>query len=278
MGMQVDELDPDVTDATGQMPPAPPMRLDVAGARVTISCPSRAALFDQMAQRLRHGQGFALATINLDHLVKLRESDAFRTAYARHELVVADGNPVVWLSRLARRPVALLPGSELIEPICAWAAQQGIAVAFCGSTAATLDKAATELRRRIPGLRIAAQIAPPMGFDPTGAEARAVLEKLRTSGAGICFLALGAPKQEILAIHGRRVAPELGFVSIGAGLDFIAGHQTRAPRLVRRLALEWLWRMLSDPKRLALRYIKCALILPGHGWAALRLRARNARD
>ncbi|MCC5991743.1 MAG: WecB/TagA/CpsF family glycosyltransferase [Rhodobacteraceae bacterium] len=254
------------------------MRLDVAGARVTISCPTRAMLFEQMEQRLRLGQGFALATINLDHLVKLRESGDFREAYSRHELVVADGNPVVWLSRLARRPVALLPGSELIEPICAWAARQGIAVAFCGSTAATLDKAATELRHKIPGLRIAAQIAPPMGFDPVGPDARAMLEELRAAGAGICFLALSAPKQEILAIHGRDVAPELGFVSIGAGLDFISGRQTRAPRLVRRLALEWLWRMLSDPKRLVLRYIKSALILPGQARAALRLRAEHARE
>jgi len=93
------------------------------------------------------------------------------------------------------------------------------------------------------------------------------------SGAGLVFLALGAPKQERLAARGRALQPELGFVSIGAGLDFLAGSQRRAPRLVRRLALEWLWRAGSDPKRLAGRYARCAAILPGHALRAWRMRS-----
>lgn len=106
-------------------------------------------------------------------------------------------------------------------------------------------------------------IAPPFGFDPQGADAVSHLETIRQSGAQLCFLALGAPKQEQLAIEGRERAPGCGFVSIGAGLDFIAGSQTRAPKWVRALALEWVWRMLSNPKRLAGRYWKCILIMPG---------------
>jgi exopolysaccharide biosynthesis WecB/TagA/CpsF family protein len=124
-----------------------------------------------------------------------------------------------------------------------------------------------------PGLRIVAQIAPPQGFDPAGAGGQAALEALGASGARLCFLALGAPKQEILAARGRGVLGQVGFVSIGAGLDFIAGAQVRAPLWVRKIAMEWAWRMASHPRRLAKRYLDCALILPG-----LMVQARAARD
>ena len=88
------------------------------------------------------------------------------------------------------------------------------------------------------------------------------------SGARLCILARGAPKQEMFAARGTERLP--GFVSIGAGLDFIAGTQRRAPRWVRQIAVEWFWRMACDPRRLALRYWSCVLILPELVLAALR--------
>ncbi|MFN3723556.1 MAG: WecB/TagA/CpsF family glycosyltransferase, partial [Paracoccaceae bacterium] len=74
------------------------------------------------------------------------------------------------------------------------------------------------------------------------------------------------------AVFGRAQAPAIGFCGFGAGLDFVAGQQTRAPVWMRRLALEWLWRALSAPRRLIPRYAACAAILPGHVVAALRQR------
>lgn len=248
------------------------MEFSFAPHRIAVNMPTRAVLMAEVARRLAAGQGFALATINLDHLVKLGRDPAFAAAYAAQDLVVADGNPIVWLSRLARRPVALVPGSDLILPLAQAAADAGVAVALLGSTESALAAAAQGLRARVPGLEVAASIAPPMGFDPDGPGAAEVLEQLRSSGAGLVFLALGAPKQERLAARGRGVLPGIGFASIGAGLDFIAGTQKRAPAWVRALAMEWLWRMLSNPRRLARRYAECALILPGQAGAALKLR------
>jgi N-acetylglucosaminyldiphosphoundecaprenol N-acetyl-beta-D-mannosaminyltransferase len=240
--------------------------------RIVVNVPTRAALLAEVSRRLRAGRGFALATINLDHLVKLRRDPAFAAAYAAQDLVVADGNPIVWLSRLARRPVQLVPGSDLIVPLAQAAAGAGVSVALLGSTQPALAAAAEGLRAQVPGLGVAALIAPPMGFDPAGPGADLVLEEVRASGAGLVFLALGAPKQERLAARGRAALPGVGFASIGAGLDFIAGSQTRAPAWVRAIAMEWLWRMLSNPRRLARRYAECALILPDQAVAAFRLR------
>lgn len=248
------------------------MRFAVGEIPVDVNVSDSAALLDLVHDRLARGAGFAVATLNLDHLVKLAGDAAFSRAYAAHEFVVADGHPVVWMSRLAGQPVSVARGSELVEPLCALARDLGVGVALVGSTQNTLDLAGARLAKRFPGLDITARIPPSRGFDPDGAEADAILHQVTDSGARLCFLALGAPKQERLAARGRDLAPGVGFVSIGAGLDFIAGHQKRAPVWVRRLALEWLWRTAQDPRRMVPRYAACFRILPRLALNALAQR------
>ncbi len=244
------------------------MQFQVNDSVVAVNIPTMAALRAAVGARLAARQGFALATINLDHLTLLPGSAAFRTAYAAQDFVVADGRPVGWLAALAGRPVDILPGSDLIVPLCEMAVRAGVSVALLGSNTATLQTAATGLQERIAGLQIAAQIAPPQGFEPMGDDAAILLGHVAASGAGLCFVALGAPKQEILAARGRLLTPAVGFVSIGAGLDFIAGTQVRAPVWMRRMALEWLWRTVQQPRRMIPRYARCFAALPGLAWRA----------
>lgn len=248
------------------------MKFRTGSGEIAVNIPTRARLDAEVSDRLARGQGFALATLNLDHLVKLAADPTFRAAYQAQDLVVADGNPIVWLARLARRPVDLMPGSDLVVPLARIAAQMGHPVALVGSTDESLRQAAAALQRAVPGLTVACRIAPPFGFDPEGPGADAILRQVADSGARLCFLALGAPRQERFAARGRSVAPGVGFASIGAGLDFLSGAQVRAPLWVRRLALEWLWRLLGQPRRMLMRYLQCFLILPGHFARAIRLR------
>jgi exopolysaccharide biosynthesis WecB/TagA/CpsF family protein len=240
--------------------------------RLKLTARDAADALAEAERRLETGRGFTLATLNLDHLVKLRRSEPFRRAYLATDIVVADGNPVVWLSRLSGQPVSLAPGSELVAPLAALAARRGWPVALYGATAEALGAAATRLAADHPGLRIALTVSPPFGFDPEGGVAEADARRIAESGARLCFVALGAPKQEIFASRAAALAPACGFASIGAGLDFIAGAQRRAPRWVRRMALEWLWRAASDPLRLGRRYLDCALLLPGLAVDAWRRR------
>lgn len=248
------------------------MQFSFQTTRIDVNIPTPAALETEISRRLTAREGFALATINLDHLVKLRASPDFTRAYAAQDLVIADGWPIVALSRLAGRPVDLMPGSDMVVPLCRWAARSGARVALVGSTDETLEVARAALIARVPGLDIAYTHAPPMGFDPGGAAADAVLSDLSANDIALCLVALGAPKQELFAAYGRDVSPAIGFASIGAGLDFLSGRQVRAPRLMRRLGLEWLWRALSSPRRLIPRYTRCLAILPGEVLRALRLR------
>lgn len=242
-----------------------------AGLFVNVS--DQAALLGDIRSRFSNRQGFTIATLNLDHTVKLRRDADFRKAYGQHSHITADGNPIVWLSRLAGQgDVSLVPGSELIEPLSALAAEEDVPVALFGATDASLQAASDALQKKYPNIEIVLCLAPPMGFEVDGAQAKDAIKQLRLSGARLVFLALGAPKQERFASFAAQALPQTGFVSIGAGLDFISGAQVRAPRWVRSLALEWVWRMLSNPRRLAARYGACIAILP-----RLTLRSLQSR-
>lgn len=239
---------------------------------ITINIANKNVLLDEIRRRFRAGVGFALATINLDHLAQMAKSQSFVRTYMGQDLVVADGNPIVALSRLAQKPVEVIPGADIILPLCQLAAEERVKLALVGSTDIALQDAATVLRAQVPNLDITLCIAPSDQFDPAGDEAATILMHLNEAGIQLCFLALGAPKQEQLAARGRELAPKTGFASIGAGLDFLGGHQQRAPMWMRKLAIEWLWRALSNPRRLIPRYIRCFVILPRQTLLALRQR------
>ena len=250
-------------------------RLDATRV-LTVNVPDQSRLFQTITARWQRGEGFTLATLNLDHLVKLRRDAAFRDAYTATDLVTADGKPVTWLTRLGGSRVALVTGSDLVEPLCRLAAREGIGVAFVGPTVATLRIAVDRLKAGAPELSVALLTAPSFGFDPTGAEADAIIGQIGDSGARLCLLAFGCPKQEIFAVRARAAVPGCGFVSVGAGIDFVAGAQRRAPRWMRALAFEWVWRMLRDPRRLAWRYLACGLLMPVLTLEMVRDRLRGA--
>jgi exopolysaccharide biosynthesis WecB/TagA/CpsF family protein len=232
---------------------------------------------DATAQRIcsdvRQGSSFTVFTMNLDHVVKLRRSNAFRRAYERAKIILPDGFPIALAGRLqGKRNVRRATGSDLILPLCAEAERTGVPVAFLGSTFASLSGAARHLHQRFPGLEIAAVISPKQNMDLSSIETARELDFIAASGARICFVALGAPKQELLADKALGQVQGMAFVCIGAGLDFLAGHQQRAPKIFQHLALEWAWRLALSPQRLARRYLDCLAVLPSVIWMSLNER------
>ena len=135
---------------------------------VAVNVTDRDALFADIDARFAEGRGFSVATLNLDHVVKLRRQPDFRDAYVRQSHVTADGNPIVWLMRLAGQEVSLVPGSEIVEPVAELAARHEIPVALFGATDASLSAAADALQDRYPGIRVVAKIAPPWASTPPG--------------------------------------------------------------------------------------------------------------
>jgi N-acetylglucosaminyldiphosphoundecaprenol N-acetyl-beta-D-mannosaminyltransferase len=237
----------------------PGERRGIDGWHVNVQ--NAASLVDELLARLSGScSSFMVCTLNLDHLVKLRRNLDFRKAYARAEYITADGFPIVSLARLAGHQIDQTAGSDFIRPICHAATQHHLPIFLFGSMLSTLSAAATRLLADNPGLDIRGACAPPRGFDPKSDLAEKVIELIQNSGARICFVALGAPTQEIFSAGAVERTSEICFLPIGAGLDFIAGTQVRAPRILQRAKLEWAWRLMLDPIRLAKRYALCALI------------------
>ncbi|MCW8088096.1 WecB/TagA/CpsF family glycosyltransferase [Sabulicella glaciei] len=237
------------------------VRRRVFGIEVDLA--DQAEVVRQVMQWCRTGSGGVVVTPNLDHVVKLETSEPLRRAYERARLVLADGRPLIWMARLDGGPrLNLVTGSDLVEPVCAAAAREGRSIFLFGSRQEVLEKAAATLGQRHPGLRVAGLYAPPMGFDHSEEERRKALEAVRRADPDIVFVALGAPKQEVWATENFEATGAKAILCIGAGLDFVAGAVARAPTPFRRLGMEWLWRAVSEPRRLGGRYLGIMAKLP----------------
>lgn len=191
---------------------------------------------------------------NAHVVVTAAQDTAFQAAVAGADMATPDGAPVAWmLRRLGHPEQQRISGPDLMMGLCEQAAATGQPVALLGSTPPTLDKLRAELQRRWPALVVAESIAPP--FRPLSPEEdEQIVQSLNRSGAGLVFVGLGCPKQELwMAGHRGRVNAVM--LGVGAAFDFHAGNIARAPMWMQRHGLEWLHRLLSEPRRLWRRYL-----------------------
>lgn len=197
-----------------------------------------------------------VVTPNVDHVVRARRDAAYADLVRSADLVLADGQPLVWLARLAGRPLgARVAGSDLFPRLCAHAAVAGFRVFFLGGQPGVADAAARVLTERHPGLVVAGTHCPRMGFERDPAAEAAALAAVRAAGAELVFVGLGSPKQERwIAAHQGQYGPAVS-LGVGISFSFVAGHVRRAPLWMRRAGLEWLHRLLMEPRRLWRRYL-----------------------
>src|SRR3982075_2869892 len=226
-----------------------PRNLTVDG--ITINILSLPDAVSSIVSAAQHGDNFSVCTLNLDHVVQLQQRSDFRAAYRRARFVTADGFPIVVLSRLLGTRITRTTGSDLVEPVCQEAQKKGLPIFMLGSNDRTLSITAKRLSQRFRGLEVAGYYAPGANFDPYSSEADFAIDSIRASGAKLCFVALGAPRQELFAARCLDQLNGTGLLCIGAALDFIAGTQTRAPSLTQKVGLEWAGRMLREPRLLA---------------------------
>jgi exopolysaccharide biosynthesis WecB/TagA/CpsF family protein len=242
---------------------------------VNITTPN---LGSAIAETLRLAKADAPAivfTLNLDHAVKLRRDARFRDAYTHADVVTADGWPIAALARMQDASIERATGADLFLPLVAAAAEQQIPIFLFGTSPGVMARVGDDLSLRTEGaIDIAGTLSPSSTFDAEGPEADAAIEKIRASGAKLCFVALGAPKQEIFANRARQQGLKCCMVCIGAALDFVAGEQIRAPKLLRDNGMEWAWRLASNPRRLAKRYAESAVMF-GYLLATEPLRQRT---
>jgi N-acetylglucosaminyldiphosphoundecaprenol N-acetyl-beta-D-mannosaminyltransferase len=183
------------------------------------------------------------------------DSEPFRQVVNGADLVTPDGRPLVWALRsLGVRGASQVRGTDLTTHVVERAVRENVPIGLYGGTPQLLDSFVDELERRYPGVRVVCRIAPP--FRPlTPEEDDAATREILSSGARIVFVGIGCPKQENwMAEHkGRIPAVMLG---VGAAFDFHTGRVRQAPRWMQVSGLEWIFRLMMDPRRLWKRYAK----------------------
>jgi len=183
-------------------------------------------------------------------------SAEIRAAYADASLSLADGMPLIWASRIAGDALPeKVSGSDLVRPLLMGAARRGLGVYLLGAAPGVAQKAAGLLVEEIPGLRIVGFDSPPLGFEKDPELERRALDKMRYASPDLALVALGCPKQELLMHRWSSQDRTPVMLGIGASLDFIAGKVKRSPPWMSRIGLEWVYRIIQDPKRLARRYL-----------------------
>lgn len=232
-------------------------RVSVAGLgfdRVTIE--EATACIVAMA-RLRDRARY-VCTGNLDHLRLAQRDAAFRAAYEQADLVVADGAPVVWLSRLfhaASRPLPeRVAGSDLFWELARASAEQRLRLFFLGGAPGSAVRAAIAAERRHPGTSIVGTYCPPIETFETEEEQWRIHGIVRAAAPDVLLVGLGAPKQESWITKHKDALGVPVSIGVGGSFELAAGIKRRAPLAFQRAGLEWLYRFAQEPRRLFQRY------------------------
>ncbi|MGK5680897.1 WecB/TagA/CpsF family glycosyltransferase [Actinoplanes sp. URMC 104] len=214
-------------------------------------------------EALAHGRGGRILTPNIDILRRAQRDDECRRHLADADLIVADGMPLVWASRLSGTPLPeRVAGSSLIWSLSAGLGRDGRSIFVLGgapatgSTADGATRAADRLLADCPGLRLAGTVCPPYGFDSDPLTYAEVCAKVFEARPDLVFVGLGYPRQERVITRLRADLPRTWFLGCGAAVNFVAGDIGRAPRWMQRTGLEWAHRLSTEPRRLARRYLK----------------------
>jgi len=206
------------------------------------------------------GRGGVVVTPNLDHLRRCVHDMRFGALVAEADLVVADGMPLVWASRLQGSPLPeRVAGSDLISSLSAGAAERGRKIFMLGGAPGTAEKAAHVLRTRHPNIKIVGTYCPRMGFEKSEEGWQKIIDAVAPSAADIIYVALGSPKQELLIERVRKYLPNAWWLGVGNSFSFLCGEVRRAPRWMQKRGLEWIHRLVQEPRRLFRRYIVVGL-------------------
>lgn len=210
-----------------------------------------------------------IVTANVDHIVQLSTDAAFRGAYDRAAARTLDGMPLVWLARAAsRRPVHRVTGHDLLACVLADPPPFARRIFLVSARQDAADALAARLRAEGLPEGAVANAVPPFGFEGDHDYSRDLAARIRAHGTTLLVMGVGAPKSEVWIDRHRSALGDPVVFCVGDALNVAAGYLTRAPGLMQRLGLEWIFRFLQAPRRLFRRYfIK--------SWRFLGIVARN---
>lgn len=218
---------------------------------------------DEAVQRVNElvqlGRPSYVVTPNMDHICLLERDEEFAEVYKNADLILTDGKPLIWISKLRKQPIKQkISGSDFFPKVCEMAAKEGYRIYILGAAEGVADKAARNLKSRFHNLSIVGTYSPSYGFEKDKKEIVKIMNMVRKAKPDILAVSLGSPKGEKFIYKYLTDMNVPVSMSIGATIDFEAGNVKRAPKWMSEHGLEWLFRISQDPKRMIQRYARDA--------------------
>ena len=197
------------------------------------------------------GENLTVFTPNVDHIIRLNSDAYFREVYNRADIIVNDSRVLKLLGRLFNIEFnTVVPGSDLTRELLKRVSGTKRSVSVIGCSDLTIKEV-----KKSYGLNCLNHYNPPMGFINSGEEVDKCIRFLLENPSDIVLLCVGSPRQEVLADLARRAGVKGAVLSVGASLLFLSGEEKRAPLFIRKMSLEWFYRLAQSPRRLFKRYL-----------------------
>lgn len=196
-----------------------------------------------------------VVAINVDVVMKIENDPYLKQVVDNADMVLVDGKPLVWISKLYGKPLkAKISGSDLVPLLCDVAAKKGYSIFIIGGKDGIAEQAKRKLEEKLPGIQIVGTYAPPLGFEKDEKELDKINQMISEVHPDLLIACFGCPKQEKWIYENISKYDAKVSVCAGATVDFLAGNVNRAPRWMSEHGLEWFYRFLQEPKRMFKRY------------------------
>lgn len=196
-----------------------------------------------------------VVAINVDVVMKIEKDAYLKNIVDNASMVLVDGKPLVWISKLYGKPLkAKISGSDLVPLLCEVAAEKGYKIFIIGGKDGIAEQAKEKLESQLPKIKIVGTYAPPFGFEKDESELNKINQMISKAHPDLLITCFGCPKQEKWIYENIEKYDAKVSVCAGATVDFLAGNVKRAPHWMSEHGLEWFYRFLQEPKRMFKRY------------------------
>jgi len=220
------------------------IRVDRVSERQTLD------LIEQIIEKRRANDNTLpcqqVVTVNPEFVIAAQQHTLFRQCINQAAIVVADGMGIVWATRFLGAPTPeRVTGTDILTTLAKRCAEKGYRLYLLGAAPSVAEAAAARLQVLAPGVKIAGTYA----GSPAPPEEAEIIERIRIAQADVLCVAYGAPAQELWIQHNLARLPVAVAMGVGGAFDFLSGRQQRAPKFMRRIGLEWLYRLYREPRR-----------------------------
>lgn len=206
-------------------------------------------------QMIQKGQKTYVTPINVDVVMKMEKDEKLKEIIDNADIVLADGKPLIWISKLKNNPIKeKVSGSDLVPQLCELSNRKGYTIFILGGKEGIAEIAKKNLEKEYSNIKILGTYAPPFGFENDPKEIEKINEMISLSKPDLLFACFGCPKQEKWVYDNYKKYDAKVSICAGATVDFLAGNVKRAPKWMSNVGLEWFYRFLQEPKRLFKRY------------------------